>query len=196
MPQYMLGDDLVVSPITHAADNVTNLATQTVWVPPGAWLDRASGVLRVGGTSTGGASTPKGAVDARVTRRAGIAGIAADADSGSGTCPTESVLGVAVDCAPGFDKLGCLAKGCCWAEGDNLQDGAPQCFFTMDMSDGFFVRIADLDETPLLVRAGSIVPELEIASGGEEVIGVALKQYEQVRTASRGGLGCLTGGLG
>ena len=182
MPQYMLGDDLVVSPITHAADNVTSLATQTVWVPPGAWLDRASGVLRVGGASAsgasaGGASTPKSADDARVARRT----------TGSGTCPTESVLGVAVDCAPGFDQAGCLAKGCCWAEGDNLQDGAPQCFFTTDMSNGFIDRVADLDETPLLVRAGSIVPEIEIASGGEEVIGVALKQYEQVGVVPRVG---------
>ena len=71
------------------------------WVPPGSWIDRASGKLR-----TGGGASPVG------------------------SCPETSKFGYAVDCAPGFDKIGCLAKGCCWADGDNLEDGAPQCFFT------------------------------------------------------------------
>lgn len=43
--QYALGDQLIVAPILRPADPATGLAHADVWVPPGEWLERASGEL-------------------------------------------------------------------------------------------------------------------------------------------------------
>ncbi len=44
-PQYMLGDDLLVSPIVSAGYNNDTLARQTVWIPPGTWIELISGAI-------------------------------------------------------------------------------------------------------------------------------------------------------
>ncbi len=41
--QYMLGPDLMVSPVTTPADSATGLATRTTWLPPGDWVEWDSG---------------------------------------------------------------------------------------------------------------------------------------------------------
>ena len=43
-PQYMFGPSMMISPIVTPADNKTSLATQPVWIPPGKWLEEATGV--------------------------------------------------------------------------------------------------------------------------------------------------------
>lgn len=42
-PQYMLGDDLIISPIVSPAFSNDTLARQTVWIPPGTWIEKISG---------------------------------------------------------------------------------------------------------------------------------------------------------
>lgn len=46
--QYALGDQLIVAPIVHPADTATGLATADIWVPPGTWIERASGEVFYG----------------------------------------------------------------------------------------------------------------------------------------------------
>ncbi len=41
--EYMLGPDLLVSPVTTPADSATGLATRTTWLPPGDWIEWDSG---------------------------------------------------------------------------------------------------------------------------------------------------------
>ncbi len=41
--QYLLGDQLLVAPIVQPADPVTGLAPAEVWIPPGDWIERATG---------------------------------------------------------------------------------------------------------------------------------------------------------
>jgi len=41
--EYMLGEDLLVSPVADPADSATGLATRTTWLPPGDWVEWASG---------------------------------------------------------------------------------------------------------------------------------------------------------
>jgi alpha-glucosidase len=41
--EYMLGEDLLVSPIGEPADSATGLATRTTWLPPGEWIEWGSG---------------------------------------------------------------------------------------------------------------------------------------------------------
>lgn len=43
--QFALGDHLIVAPIVHPSDPSTGLAHADVWVPPGEWIERASGEL-------------------------------------------------------------------------------------------------------------------------------------------------------
>lgn len=40
--QYMFGDDLMVAPIVSAANTTTSMATKSVWLPPGTWVDVTS----------------------------------------------------------------------------------------------------------------------------------------------------------
>jgi alpha-glucosidase (family GH31 glycosyl hydrolase) len=44
-PQYMLGDDLLISPIVSAGFQNDTLARQTVWIPPGTWIEWISGAV-------------------------------------------------------------------------------------------------------------------------------------------------------
>jgi alpha-glucosidase (family GH31 glycosyl hydrolase) len=48
--QYMFGDDLLVAPITAAAD-ADGFAWTTVWLPPGAWFDTVHGKRLTGGST-------------------------------------------------------------------------------------------------------------------------------------------------
>jgi len=41
--EYYFGDDLLVAPVTSAASARTGLATKTVWLPEGHWIEWASG---------------------------------------------------------------------------------------------------------------------------------------------------------
>jgi alpha-glucosidase len=43
--QYMLGDDLIVSPVVVPPSQSTNLANVTVWIPNGTWVERDTGLL-------------------------------------------------------------------------------------------------------------------------------------------------------
>ncbi|HSG48861.1 MAG TPA: TIM-barrel domain-containing protein, partial [Longimicrobiales bacterium] len=43
MGQYMLGEDLMVAPVTVPADSATGLATVSLWLPPGDWVEWGSG---------------------------------------------------------------------------------------------------------------------------------------------------------
>jgi alpha-glucosidase (family GH31 glycosyl hydrolase) len=48
--QYMLGPDLLVSPVTAPREKETNLATRAVWLPPGgSWYEMGTGALLEGG---------------------------------------------------------------------------------------------------------------------------------------------------
>ena len=38
-PQYMFGDDILVSPVVTPCDLTTNMTTQTIWIPPGVWYE-------------------------------------------------------------------------------------------------------------------------------------------------------------
>lgn len=46
--QYMLGGDLLVSPVVAPIDSTTKLADKVVWLPPGKWYDMTTGLLRQG----------------------------------------------------------------------------------------------------------------------------------------------------
>ena len=48
--EYMLGEDLLVSPVAEAADSATGLATHTTWLPPGDWVEWGSGARLHGPT--------------------------------------------------------------------------------------------------------------------------------------------------
>lgn len=48
--QYLLGDQLLVAPILRPADPASGLAPADVWVPPGEWVERATGELLRGPT--------------------------------------------------------------------------------------------------------------------------------------------------
>ena len=52
MPQYYLGPDMIVSPVVAQLDAATGLASQPLWVPPGTFLERATGLLRTGASSS------------------------------------------------------------------------------------------------------------------------------------------------
>ncbi|MDP2956433.1 MAG: glycoside hydrolase family 31 protein, partial [Longimicrobiales bacterium] len=51
MGQYMLGEDLLVAPVTTPADSATGLATVSLWLPPGDWVEWGSGA-RLHGPAT------------------------------------------------------------------------------------------------------------------------------------------------
>ncbi|HMQ30524.1 MAG TPA: glycoside hydrolase family 31 protein [Chloroflexaceae bacterium] len=46
--QYLLGDQLLVAPIVRPAEGESGLAPADVWVPPGDWVERATGELLSG----------------------------------------------------------------------------------------------------------------------------------------------------
>jgi alpha-glucosidase len=46
--QYYFGDAMIVAPITAPVDPVDELAPVTIWLPPGPWVDLATGALHQG----------------------------------------------------------------------------------------------------------------------------------------------------
>jgi len=49
-PQYFFGDDMIVSPIVQPA-GADQMAQTSIWIPPGTWIERDTGVLHDGGSS-------------------------------------------------------------------------------------------------------------------------------------------------
>jgi alpha-glucosidase len=41
--EYLFGDEMWVAPVVTPVDKVTRLAHETVWVPPGEWIEQATG---------------------------------------------------------------------------------------------------------------------------------------------------------
>jgi len=189
LPEYALGPDLVVCPVLRPASNVTRLATVPLWVPPGKWVEQATGRLR---SSLKPPSSSWG-------RR-----------GESKTCAASSVAGAALECGPPLDQAGCEAKGCCWdPNADNGQgdddggvdpgggdlDGeyAPKCFYPKEVVASLDTKVADLSEVPVLVRAGAVVPSLPsseldanpIGLGARPLTNLALRIY--LAGATQGG---------
>ncbi|WP_416307875.1 TIM-barrel domain-containing protein [Neptunicella sp. SCSIO 80796] len=52
--QYMLGDDMIVAPVTQKADPDSMLASQSVWLPSGQWFDISNGALLEGNREING----------------------------------------------------------------------------------------------------------------------------------------------
>ncbi|MBU0678738.1 MAG: DUF5110 domain-containing protein [Verrucomicrobia bacterium] len=49
--EYLLGDDLLVAPVTKPADKKTRVATSQVWIPPGMWQNLWTGNIVYGPTT-------------------------------------------------------------------------------------------------------------------------------------------------
>lgn len=47
--EYFLGDSILAAPVTAQMDPETELAKQTLWLPPGEWYDISTGMLHSGG---------------------------------------------------------------------------------------------------------------------------------------------------
>ena len=45
--QYMLGDDLLVSPVVNPANKSINMAAKSIWLPTGTWVEHGSGMIHV-----------------------------------------------------------------------------------------------------------------------------------------------------
>jgi len=41
--EYLFGDQMLVAPVVKAADKVSGLSTESVWLPKGEWIERATG---------------------------------------------------------------------------------------------------------------------------------------------------------
>ncbi|MFP5250311.1 MAG: TIM-barrel domain-containing protein, partial [Acidobacteriota bacterium] len=41
--EYMFGNQMLVSPVTQAADKASGLAAESIWLPPGDWIERPTG---------------------------------------------------------------------------------------------------------------------------------------------------------
>jgi hypothetical protein len=41
--EYVFGKEMIVAPVTRPVDQETQLARQTVWIPPGEWIETATG---------------------------------------------------------------------------------------------------------------------------------------------------------
>jgi len=50
--QYFFGDDMFVSPVTSQAATNTSMAKASIWIPPGTWIEKDTGVL-VNGSADG-----------------------------------------------------------------------------------------------------------------------------------------------
>lgn len=48
--QYMFGDDLMVAPVVVQSDSSSTLATTSIWIPPGTWIERDTGRVVTGAT--------------------------------------------------------------------------------------------------------------------------------------------------
>jgi hypothetical protein len=51
--QYNLGDDMIVAPVVVQANQSTELASTTIWLPQGTWVDREFGTVHVVPNSIG-----------------------------------------------------------------------------------------------------------------------------------------------
>ena len=47
--EYMFGNEMLVRPITEPGDKSSGLATETIWLPPGNWIERPTGKSFTGG---------------------------------------------------------------------------------------------------------------------------------------------------
>jgi alpha-glucosidase len=41
--EYSFGERVIVAPVVHAVDTGSNLATENIWLPPGEWIEQATG---------------------------------------------------------------------------------------------------------------------------------------------------------
>lgn len=48
--QYFFGEDMLVAPISSAADSITGLAEKKLWLPKGSWFEYSTGTLLAGDT--------------------------------------------------------------------------------------------------------------------------------------------------
>ena len=48
--EYMFGDELIAAPVVHSLDSATNLATESIWLPEGKWIEQPTG-RRIDGPS-------------------------------------------------------------------------------------------------------------------------------------------------
>uniref|UniRef100_A0A6B2KX16 DUF5110 domain-containing protein n=1 Tax=Arcella intermedia TaxID=1963864 RepID=A0A6B2KX16_9EUKA len=46
--QYFFGEDMFVAPVTVPASSVTSMATTQIWIPPGVWFEKETGMLLKG----------------------------------------------------------------------------------------------------------------------------------------------------
>jgi alpha-glucosidase len=46
--EYMFGDDMLVAPVTSAMEASTELATKSIWLPPGTWIEWFTGAILKG----------------------------------------------------------------------------------------------------------------------------------------------------
>ena len=51
--EYLFGDQMLVAPVVTAADKVTQLATEKIWLPAGEWIEWPTG-KHFDGPGTGG----------------------------------------------------------------------------------------------------------------------------------------------
>jgi alpha-glucosidase (family GH31 glycosyl hydrolase) len=174
MPQYYLGPDMIVSPVVAQLDAATGLASQPLWVPPGTFLERATGLLRTGASSSSSSS-----------------------GSSSNTCGAAAAA-AAIDCATSenYNEEQCLARGCCWDESGNdkkknrnkkgntndtaTAGGAPWCYFSDEMAAAVVTKQADLAEVPVLVRAGAILVEAAAPAQAGGLTGRAARPYDSL----------------
>lgn len=42
--EYVFGSDMIVDPVVDAGDKITGLVSESVWIPPGEWIERDTGV--------------------------------------------------------------------------------------------------------------------------------------------------------
>jgi alpha-glucosidase (family GH31 glycosyl hydrolase) len=49
--QYMFGDDLMVCPVVVQGNSTTSMATISIWIPPGSWVELGTGVVHQGGSN-------------------------------------------------------------------------------------------------------------------------------------------------
>jgi alpha-glucosidase len=52
-PQYLFGDSMFVSPVINKLDTQTQMATKAVWIPPGQWIEKDTGLLLTGDSGQG-----------------------------------------------------------------------------------------------------------------------------------------------
>lgn len=41
--EYQFGNEMIVAPVTHVEDAATQLAAESIWIPPGEWIEQSTG---------------------------------------------------------------------------------------------------------------------------------------------------------